>query len=258
MRNVVFSCTTNNIIVMSGLIMCISLLFAASIVLVAIDKVFAAGQFTIESKTNTQNINGPFKLKLISSANGDTKAKKTGLIAEPNPGSISIPFHFKKKNDIVTAGTNDEYFVCGYILNGKTGLMTSYVCNEGDLQNPDGINTASLSSFLTVSDGQSSKAKDVKINILVPLYDRLDVHKIKVVAMIKGEFQSKVIDAEGANGKTISVMFTFDRNTDIGKIQEGDEYFTCVSANELNRPEGTECEKRHIKSFDEPNVLAAR
>ena len=48
--------------------------------------------------------------------------------------------------------------------------------------------------------------------------------------MIKGEFQSKVIDAEGANGKTISVMFTFDRNTDIGKIQEGDEYFTCVSA----------------------------
>ena len=25
----------------------------------------------------------------------------------------------------------------------------------------------------------------------------------------------------------------------------------------LNPPEGTECEKRHIKSFDEPNVLAA-
>ena len=249
--------TTNNIIPMLRLIICISLLFAASVVLVAAEKVFAAGQFTIESKTNTQNINGPFKLKLISSANGDTKAKKTGVI-EPNPGSISIPFHFKKKNDIVTAGKNDEYFVCGYILNGKTGLMSSYVCNEADLQNPDGINAASLSSFLTVSNGQNSKAKDVKINILVPLYDRLDVHKIKIVAMIKGEFQSKVIDAEGANGKTISVMFTFDRNTDIGKIQEGDEFFTCVSANELNPPEGTECEKRHIKSFDEPNVLSAR
>ena len=54
------------------------------------------------------------------------------------------------------------------------------------------------------------------------------MHKIQVVAMIKGEFRSKVIDAEGANGKTNSVMFTFDRNTDIGKIQEGDEYFTCV------------------------------
>jgi hypothetical protein len=92
MRNVVFSSTTNNIVAMLGLIRCISLLFAASIVLVATEKVFAAGQFTIESKTNTQNINGPFKLKLISSANGDTKAKKTGVIAEANPGSISIPW----------------------------------------------------------------------------------------------------------------------------------------------------------------------
>ena len=54
MRNVVFSSTTNNIIAMLGLIMCISLLLAASIVLIATEKVFAAGQFTIESKTNTQ------------------------------------------------------------------------------------------------------------------------------------------------------------------------------------------------------------
>ena len=162
MRNVVFLSTTNNIIAMLSLIMCLSLLFAASVVLLSAEKVFAAGQFTIESKTNTQNINGPFKLKLISSANGDTKAKKTGVISEPNPGSISIPFHFKNKNDIVTAGTNDEYFVCGYILNGKTGLMTSYICNEGDLQNPDGINAASLSSFLAVSDGQSLQSKRCK------------------------------------------------------------------------------------------------
>jgi len=115
-----------------------------------------------------------------------------------------------------------------------------------------------LSSFLTVPDGQTSKSKDVSLKILVPLYDRLDVHRIKVVAMIKGEFQSKIINAEGANGKTISVMFNFDRNTDIGKIQLGDEFFACVSGNELNPPEGTECEKRHVKSFDEPNVLAAR
>jgi hypothetical protein len=52
-------------------------------------------------------------------------------------------------------------------------------------------------------------------------------------------------------------MFTFDRNTDIGKIQLGDEFFACVSANALNPPSGTACEKRHIKSFDEPNVLAS-
>jgi len=53
-------------------------------------------------------------------------------------------------------------------------------------------------------------------------------------------------------------MFIFDRNTDIGKIQKVDEYFTCVSPIELNLSEGTECEKRHVKSFDEPNVLTAR
>lgn len=220
--------------------------------------VFAADGFTVESKTTTQNLNGPIKLKVIASANGETKAKKTSSISEPNSGTINIPFQFKKKNDIVTAGVNDEYFVCGYILDAKTGLMISYICNEGDLQNPDGLNIASLSSFLTVPDGQTSKSKDVNFEIQVPLYDRLNVHKIKVVAMIKGEFQSKIINAEGTNGKTITVMFKFDRDTDIGKIQLGDEFFACVSANELNPPEGTECEKRHVKSFDEPNVLAAR
>ena len=102
---------------------------------------------------------------------------------------------------------------------------------------------------------------------MVPYYDKLDGKKIKVVAMIKGEFQSKIIDEdrtkaniidpEGTNGKRIGVMFTFDRNTDIGKIQLGDEFFACVSANALNPPSGTACEYRHVKSFDEPNVLAA-
>ena len=52
-------------------------------------------------------------------------------------------------------------------------------------------------------------------------------------------------------------MFAFDRNANIGRIQLGDEFFACVSENLLNPPSGTECEKRHIKTFDEPNVLAA-
>ena len=216
-----------------------------------------AKQFTIESKTSIGS-SEPIKLKLLASANGETKAKKTGVMSEPNSGIVSVPFSFKNKNDIVTAGFHDEYFVCGYILDAKTGNMISHICNEGDLQNPDGINPASLDSFQTASQGQNSEAKDVKINVLVPLSDKTDVHNIKVVAMVRGEFQSKVIDAKDANGKTMSVMFTFDRDTDIGKIQEGDQFFACVSANELNPPEGTECEKRHIKSFEKPNLLPAR
>ena len=211
-------------------------------------------------------MNGPIRFKVIASANGETTAKKTSPISEPNLGTIDIPFHFKKVNDIVTVGFHDEYFVCGYILDAKTDLTTSYVCNEGDLQSPD-VTNADLSSFLTVPNGKDSKANDVKINVLVPYYAKLDGQKIKVVAMIKGEFQSKIIDEdptkanildpEGTNGKRIGVMFTLDRNTDIGKIQLGDEFFACVSANALNPPSGTACEKRHIKSFDEPNVLAA-
>lgn len=247
--------TTRNITVLSRLLMCFSLVFT---VMTAADKAYAADQFTIESKTNLQDVNDPIKLKLIASANGDTKAKKTGVIAEPNSGIISVPFNFKKKNDIVTAGYHDEFFVCGYVLDAKKGSMISYKCTEPDLQNEDGTNVASLDSFITIPDGEKSKAKDVKINILVPLSDRPDVHKLKVVAMVKGEFQSKIINAEGGKGKTVSVMFTFDRNTDIGEIQVGDHYFACVSANELNPPEGTECENKHIKSFDKPNVLAAR
>jgi hypothetical protein len=46
-----------------------------------------------------------------------------------------------------------------------------------------------------------------------------------------------------SNGDTNARSFTFDRNTDIGSIQLGDRFHTCVSSNDLNPPEGTECEK---------------
>lgn len=258
--------TPISITTISSLMICVSLIVTISVIIGSEEKAFAEDEFTIQSNTNTQNVNDPMKLKIIASANGETKAIKTSTISEPNMGTIDIPFHFKKVTKIVTVGFHDEYFVCGYILDAKTGLMASYVCDEGDLQSPDEINTATLDSFLTVPDGQSSKSKDVQINVLVPYYDKLDGQKIKVVAMIKGEFQSKIIyedrtkaniiDPEGTNGKRIGVIFTFSRNTDIGKIQVGDQFFACISANELNPPSGTACEKRHIKTFDEPNVLA--
>lgn len=116
-----------------------------------------------------------------------------------------------------------------------------------------------MDSFRPVTkNGQTTRAKDVKINILVSLSDRPVVHLLKIVAMVNGKFQSKVINVENVNGKTISTMFTFDRDTDIDQIQEGDLHFACVSANELNPPEGTECEFHKIKSINEPNVLSAR
>ena len=92
----------------------------------------------------------PIKLKVITSVNGETKVKKTGAFTAPNSGIISVPFDFKKKNDIVTAGVNDEYFVCGYMVDAKTGDMILYKCNEEALLIEAGRNEAILDSFVTV------------------------------------------------------------------------------------------------------------
>jgi hypothetical protein len=59
-------------------------------------------------------------------------------------------------------------------------------------------------------------------------------------------------------GYTITRTFPFDRNTDMGPIQVGDRFHACVSSNDLNPPEGSECEKRIIKHLNKPNSLAAR
>ena len=244
-------------IAMSALALLASIVIIFAIV-PATNKAYAESKFTLQTDTNTGNVNGPIKFKILASANGDTKVRKTGSITAPGAGVISIPFDFKTKNEIVTAGFHDEYFVCGYILDGKTDQMISYRCNEGDLLDENGPNKVVLNTFIPVPKSSGSDSKDVKIRILVPLADKPDAHKIKVVAAVKGEFQSRVIDVGQGKGKPVSVMFTFDRDTDIGKIELGDQYSTCVSANVLNPPEGTECEKRHIKSLDEINELAAR
>jgi hypothetical protein len=39
--------------------------------------------------------------------------------------------------------------------------------------------------------------------------------------MVKGEFQFEIINTGGEKGETISVMFIFDRNTDMGKYKLG-------------------------------------
>jgi hypothetical protein len=81
--------------------------------------------------------------------------------------------------------------------------------------------------------------------------------------MIKGQIQSEVIEdvqteLDKSDSNTISRTFTFDRNTDIGRIQLGDRYHACVSSDDLRPPEGTECEKRLIIHLDKPNSLPAR
>jgi hypothetical protein len=221
--------------------------------------VYAADQFTLDTKTTIKKVKDPIQYKLIASANGLTRTTITGLIDNPSNGTINIPVTFSKVNDdIVSAGYHDEYFACGYVISSKTGLATKYKCNEGDLIDENGINPVPLEGFRAVPKDSGSGAKSIKIKVQVPLKDRPDVDLLKVVAMVKGEFKSTVIDAENANGKTVSHTFSFDRNTGIGPIQVGDLYFACVAADELNPPEGNECEFHKVKTLTGTNSIKAR
>jgi hypothetical protein len=111
-------------------------------------------------------------------------------------------------------------------------------------------------------DEDSSNNKPVKVKIIVPMEDKKNAKKIKIMAMLKGQIKSEIVDVQKefdkVGGYTIERTFTFDRNTDMGPIQIGDRFHTCVIGKELYPPEGSECEKRLIKNLDKPNPLAAR
>jgi hypothetical protein len=230
-------------------------------------RVIAAGKFTIDARINLKKLDNPQKLKVIASANGYAQVKNvTGI--DLNSKSTSVSFEFNEKNDVVNVGDRDEYFACAYALNG-TNQMESYSCVEGNIENTNGINianigsgerrTLSTGSFQTVDGPQITNPT---IRVWIPLSDRKDVKDLKVVAMIKGEFESKTINAKELLKKsehnTIIVPFEFDKTPEIGPIQKGDLFFACVSADELNPPEGTECEHRETSHTGHIHNLVAR
>ena len=113
-----------------------------------------------------------------------------------------------------------------------------------------------------VKDDNNSN-KSVQVKIIVPMEDRKDTKKIKIMAMLKGQIKSAIIEDvqkefKKIGGYIIERTFAFDRNTDMGPIQIGDRFHACVIGQELNPPEGSECEKRLIKNLDKPNPLPVR
>jgi hypothetical protein len=110
--------------------------------------------------------------------------------------------------------------------------------------------------------GENTTIKNPTIRVSIPLSDRKDVKDLKVVTMIKGEFNSKTIDAQKllkeSDDNTIIIPVLFDKIPEIGPIQKGDLFFACVSANELNPPEGTECEHRITSHTAHIHNLVAR
>jgi hypothetical protein len=132
--------------------------------------------------------------------------------------------------------------------------------NNNDTASSSIIAEKSLSNNNTKQENDSNKP--VKVKILVPMEDKKNAKKIKIMAMLKGQFKSEIVDVQEEfkkiKGTTITRTFAFDRNTDMGPIQIGDRFHTCVIGKELYPPEGSECEKRLIKDLDKPNPLAAR
>jgi hypothetical protein len=222
------------------------------------NSVFAASDFTIEAKINLQRLDDPAKMKVVASANGDTQVKNvTGNDLKSK--STTVSFRFNQKNDVVKVGDRDEFFVCAYDLNAQNGEMKSYSCVEGNIGSTGGKNTVNIGSggektlstgsFQASNGGENATIKNPTLQITIPLSDRKDVKELKVVTMIRGEFNTKTIDAEKllkeADHNTLVIPFVYDKVPEIGPIQKGDLFFACVSGDELNPPEGTECEHRH-------------
>lgn len=222
------------------------------------NSVFAASDFTIEAKINLQRLDDPAKMKVVASANGDTQVKNvTGNDLKSK--STTVSFRFNQKNDVVKVGDRDEFFVCAYDLNAQNSEMKSYSCVEGNIGSTGGKNTVNIGSggektlstgsFQASNGGENATIKNPTLQITIPLSDRKDVKELKVVTMIRGEFNTKTIDAEkllkDADHNTLIIPFVYDKVPEIGPIQKGDLFFACVSGDELNPPEGTECEHRH-------------
>ncbi len=223
-------------------------------------------------------------IRVIGFINGEEAKQDIPISSiDKNKNNLNVELKVNEENDIVEADTPDEFFVCGYQVRGDvskesttTNLVTKFDCNEGDiLGNPTKISLFKSGSqvfskseeyyqtHLNMINNITANNDKVKIKIIAPLADKKDTEKLIIAAMIKGQMQSEVIDdvqaeLDKSDSNTISRTFTFDRNTDLGPIQIGERYHACVASNDLSPPEGQECEKRLVKSFDNVNSLPAR
>ena len=221
-------------------------------------------------------------IRVIGFINGEEAKQDIPIssIDKSDEDNLDVELKVNEENEIVEADTPDEFFVCAYQVGDVSKEstitpITKFDCNEGDiLGNPTEISLFQSGSQVYAKSQEyyqanlntinnNSNSDTVKIKILAPLADKKDTEKLVIAAMIKGQIQSEVIEdvqaeLDKSDSNTISRTFTFDRNTDLGKIQIGDRYHACVASNDLSPPEGQECEKRLVKNFDNVNSLPAR
>ena len=255
---------------------------------------------TIKIKMNLNNIdikNQHDRLKIVGYLNGegqttyvDLKENKNKINLKDN--SLTIELKFNKSNDISQVMFDDEYYVCGYLMDDKLNATTTttttsnlplYDCDEGNIgltsTEKDTVKlfytlkkfSESNMLYKTNSPSSSSSSstketsKEVKLRIDVPIHDNKKINDMYVVAMIKGEYQIKKIDAQNeiekgdkkSNSERLSIPFTFNRNTEVGPIERGDMFFGCVTSDEFP-DQNSDCEKRIITDLSKTGQVCAR
>ena len=240
------------------------------------------GKLVVKAKVNLKNIDIEKTkfIRIIGFINGEEVKQDIPISSiDKSKKNLNVDLKVNEENEIVEASSPDEFFVCAYQVGGDVQQQQStpipkFDCNEGDiLGNPTEVSLFTSGSQVyahskAVYDANLNKATNdksdtVKLEILSPLADKKDTEKLKIAAMIKGQIKSEVIEdvqdeLDKSDNNIIKRTFTFDRNTDIGKIQIGDRFHACVSSDDLRPPEGTECERRLVKYLDKINSLPAR
>jgi hypothetical protein len=250
---------------------------------------------TIKIKMNLNNIdikNQHDRLKIVGYLNGEGQTTYVDLKENKNKinlndNSLTIELKFNKSNDISQVMFDDEYYVCGYLMDDKLNATTTttsnlplYDCDEGNIgltsTEKDTVKLFytlkkfSESNMLYKTNTPSSSStketpKEVKLRIDVPIHDNKKINDMYVVAMIKGEYQIKKIDAQNeiekgdkkSNSERLSIPFTFNRNTEVGPIEQGDMFFGCVTSDEFP-DQNSDCEKRIITDLSKTGQVCAR
>ena len=251
----------------------------------------SGGLTTIKTKINLNNIDikNHDELKLVSYLNGEGKITYIDLKESKNKinlkdNSLTVNLKFNKSNDISQVMFDDEYYVCGYVIDDKINTantksnLTLYDCDEGNISLTS-TDKDTVKLFYTLKKFSESNAlyntnnpsttketpKEVKLRIDVPIHDNKKINDMYVVAMIKGEYQIKKIDAQQeiekgdkkSTSESLSIPFTFDRNTEVGLIEPGDMFFGCVTSDEFP-DQNSDCEKRIITDLSKPGQVCAR
>lgn len=258
------------------------IIFPLSLQFVFAQKKNEANTFPVIANIGLETIEKKGFIRVVAFISGQAFTEDIQLSEiKSSTKKIAVTFNVEKETNLVTAGPPDELFICAYHVKDILKEYNSFIyydCNEGDLLSTDSptklglfknFNVYDKSKVLydlsqkSIPDPKHKNSDKVLIKVIVPLSDRKDTEKLMVMAMVKGQIQTAMMDVQQELDKskdyTLTKVFTFDRNTDIGAINIGDKFFACVSSEDLTPPEATECEKREVKRFGTPsNPLPAR